>query len=67
MNRIRHLAIPTVGSNRIAIDHHKRIVDAIVGGDARAAREAMREHIHSPMDFLDAIRREHPDYFEPEN
>jgi GntR family transcriptional regulator, rspAB operon transcriptional repressor len=64
MNRIRHLAIPTVGSNRIAIDHHRRIVDAIVSGDARAAREAMREHIHSPMDFLDAIRRAHPDYFE---
>jgi GntR family transcriptional regulator, rspAB operon transcriptional repressor len=65
MNRIRHLAIPTVGSNRIAIDHHRKIVDAIVGGNARAAGEAMRLHIHSPMDFLDAIEREHPEYFVP--
>jgi DNA-binding GntR family transcriptional regulator len=64
MNRIRHLAIPTVGSPRIAIDDHRRIVDAIVAGEARAAREAMRLHIHSPMAFLDAIRRQHPEYFE---
>jgi DNA-binding GntR family transcriptional regulator len=65
MNRIRHLAIPTVGSPRIAINDHRRIVDAIVAGDTRAAREAMRAHIHSPLAFLDAIRKEHPDYFEP--
>lgn len=64
MNRIRHLAIPAVGSPRIAIDHHRRIVDAIIAGDARAAREAMHAHIHSPLDFLDAIRRKHPGYFD---
>jgi DNA-binding GntR family transcriptional regulator len=63
MNRVRHLAIP-VGSPRVAIDHHKHIVDAIIAGDARGAREAMRVHIHSPLDFLDAIRREHPEFFE---
>jgi DNA-binding GntR family transcriptional regulator len=66
MNRIRHLAIPAVGSHRIAIDHHRVIVDAIVEGDARAAAEAMRVHIHSPLDFLDAIHEAHPDYFEPD-
>ena len=65
MNRIRHLAIPAVGSHRIAIDHHRAIVDAIIEGDARAAAEAMRVHIHSPLDFLDAIHESHPDYFEP--
>jgi DNA-binding GntR family transcriptional regulator len=64
MNRIRHLAIPTVGSHRIAVDHHKVIVDAIVAGDAKAAREAMRVHIHSPMTFLDAIQQRYPEYFE---
>jgi DNA-binding GntR family transcriptional regulator len=64
MNRIRHLAIPAVGSHRIAIDHHRDIVDAIVSGDAEKAREAMRMHIHSPLDFLDAIQAEHPEYFE---
>jgi DNA-binding GntR family transcriptional regulator len=65
MNRIRHLAIPAVGSHRVAIDHHRVIVDAIVAGDAATAREAMRVHIHSPMVFLDAIHENHPDYFEP--
>lgn len=65
MNRIRHLAIPTVGSHRIAVDHHRQIVDAIVSGDAKAASEAMRVHIHSPLSFLDAIQERFPDYFEP--
>lgn len=64
MNRIRHLAIPTVGSHRIAIDHHREIVDAIVEGQANKAAEAMRVHIHSPLAFLDAIRLAHPEYFE---
>jgi DNA-binding GntR family transcriptional regulator len=65
MNRIRHLAIPTVGSHRIAIDHHRVIVDAIQAADAKAAAEAMRVHIHSPLSFLDAIAQQHPEYFEP--
>jgi len=63
MNRIRHLAIPSVGSHRIAVDHHRAIVAALVEGDAEGAREAMRVHIHSPLDFLDEIDREHPEYF----
>jgi DNA-binding GntR family transcriptional regulator len=62
MNRIRHLAIP-VGSPRVAVDHHRLIVDAIVGGRPKAAAEAMRVHIHSPLEYLDAIRAAHPDYF----
>jgi DNA-binding GntR family transcriptional regulator len=64
MNRIRHLAIPAVGSHHIAIDHHRVIVDAILDGQARRAGEAMRVHIHSPLGFVDAIHREHPEYFE---
>jgi GntR family transcriptional regulator, rspAB operon transcriptional repressor len=65
MNRIRHLAIPTVGSNRIAIDHHRLIVDAILSGEARKASEAMRVHVHSPLIFLEAILEQHPEYFTP--
>ncbi|WP_418314718.1 GntR family transcriptional regulator [Piscinibacter sakaiensis] len=66
MNRIRHLAIPAVGSNRIAIDHHRLVVDAIIAGDAGAASQRMREHVQSPLAFLQEIRRRHPDYFEDE-
>jgi DNA-binding GntR family transcriptional regulator len=64
MNRIRHLAIPVVGSNRIAIDHHRLIVQAILDGDGGAASEAMRVHIQSPLIFLDAILERCPQYFE---
>jgi GntR family transcriptional regulator, rspAB operon transcriptional repressor len=64
VNRIRHLAIPAVGSPRIAIDHHRVILDAIGDGDAKAASRAMRLHIHSPLEFLEAIHRAHPEYFE---
>jgi DNA-binding GntR family transcriptional regulator len=64
MNRIRHLAIPAVGSHRIAVDHHRVIVDAILAGDAGTAAESMRVHIHSPLSFLDAIAQRHPEYFE---
>lgn len=65
MNRIRHLAIPAVGSHRIALDQHRAIVSAIVEGDSRAAVAAMREHVHAPLAFLDAIWAKHPEYFEP--
>jgi DNA-binding GntR family transcriptional regulator len=64
MNRIRHLAIPEVGSNRIALDQHREISSAVVAGDRVAARKAMRVHIHSPLVFLDAIHARHPEYFE---
>lgn len=63
MNRIRHLAIPAVGSNNISIDQHKVIVDAIVAGDGAAAAEAMRLHIQSPLAFVDAIEQQFPGYF----
>jgi GntR family transcriptional regulator, rspAB operon transcriptional repressor len=64
MNRVRHLAIKAVGSHHIAINQHQLIVDAIVQGNASSAREHMREHIRSPLGFLDAIAQHHPEYIE---
>ena len=64
MNRIRHLAIAAVGSHHIAVNQHQRIVDAITQGRAEQAREFMREHIRSPLNFLDAIAKNHPEYIE---
>jgi DNA-binding GntR family transcriptional regulator len=63
MNRIRHLAIPELGSNQTAIDQHREVVDAIVQGDAEQAREAMRRHIRAPLGYLDALYRRLPQYF----
>jgi DNA-binding GntR family transcriptional regulator len=62
MNRVRHLAISAAGSHRIAINQHQLIVKAITAGDAASAREHMREHIRSPLGFLDAIALHHPEY-----
>jgi DNA-binding GntR family transcriptional regulator len=63
MNRIRHLAIPGLGSNKIAVDQHTQLVRAIVQGDAATAVEAMRAHIQSPMMYLEQIHRQSPMYF----
>lgn len=66
MNRIRHIAIPELGGNRIAIDQHRKLVRAIVAGDGIGARDAMRAHIRAPMDFVDAICERYPEYFASE-
>lgn len=63
MNRIRHIAIPELGGNRIAIDQHRKVVRAIVAGDGAKARDAMRTHIRSPLDFVDTICARYPEYF----
>lgn len=64
MNRIRHLAIPELGSNKIAIDQHRQVVRAIIRGDGAKASELMRVHIQSPLGFLDAIQARCPYYFD---
>jgi GntR family transcriptional regulator, rspAB operon transcriptional repressor len=62
MNRIRHLAITSANSPPIAVDQHRVIVQAILDGDAAAARSAMQEHIRLPLRFLESIAGQHPDY-----
>lgn len=63
MNRIRHLAIPELGGNRIAIEQHRQVVRAIVAGNPEKARESMLLHIRSPLRFVDAISERYPEYF----
>ena len=63
MNRIRHIAIPELGGNRIAIDQHREVVNAILAGDSARASEQMRVHIRSPLRFVDAIEARYPGYF----
>lgn len=63
MNRIRHIAIPALGGNRIAIDQHRGVVQAIVDGDSAEASTQMRLHIRSPLQFVDAIAQRYPEYF----
>ena len=63
MNRIRHLAIPEIGSHQIALQEHRQLVRAIVRGDPAKAVELMRKHIRSPLNFLEQIARNAPDLF----
>lgn len=63
MNRIRHLAIPEVGSHTIALKEHRSLVRAIIEGDGAAAVERMRHHIRSPLRYLDQIEQNTPELF----
>jgi len=63
MNRIRHLAIPGLGSNTIAVDQHTQLVHAIVEGDKALAVQLMQAHIQSPLHYLAQIRTQSPHYF----
>lgn len=63
MNRIRHIAIPELGGNRIAISQHQTVIDAILAGDSAKAAEQMLLHIRSPLRFVDAISERYPAYF----
>jgi DNA-binding GntR family transcriptional regulator len=65
MNRIRHIAIPELGGNRIAIDQHRELVRAIVAGDGAKAQQKMLLHIRLPLLFVDAICERYPEYFTP--
>ncbi len=64
MNRIRHLAIAAVGSHHISIHQHQHIVDAIVKNQTDHVGDLMREHIRSPLLFLDVIAKNNPEYIE---
>ena len=63
MNRIRHIAIPELGGNRIAIEQHRQVVKAIIEGDSAGAHQQMLLHIRSPLRFVDAISERYPEYF----
>ena len=43
--RRANLAVPSADSQTVV--HHRRILDAVVGGDAEAAAEAMRVHLEN--------------------
>lgn len=64
MNRIRHLAIPELSSTPLALDQHRRVVEAILRGDADEAVAAMRVHIQAPLLYLEKIEERLPHYFQ---
>jgi len=62
VDRLRLLHLPSAGKERNIIRDHRRIVEAIAGGDPIAAQAAVREHLSGTLAQVDTIRRSHPDY-----
>ncbi|QUS36227.1 GntR family transcriptional regulator [Falsirhodobacter algicola] len=63
MDRVRQLSTEQLALGKL-IDHHTAIVDAIRGGDAEAAGQAMRLHLREILNDLPIIRQARPDLFE---
>jgi len=62
VDRLRLLHLPSAGKERAIVRDHRRIVEAIAGGDADAAQASLREHLSGTLSKVDEIRRSHPEY-----
>lgn len=62
VDRLRLLHLPSGGKARAIVRDHRRIVEAIAGGDPEAAQASLREHLSGTLAQVDEIRRSHPDY-----
>lgn len=62
VDRLRLLHLPSAGKERQILRDHRRIVEAIAGGDGQEAQAAVREHLSGTLAQIDTIRRSHPDY-----
>jgi DNA-binding GntR family transcriptional regulator len=64
LNRVRRLSLPQPRYLGEMVAEHRLVVRAVERGDADAAEEALRHHLRMVVSGLDALRQEHPDYFE---
>ncbi len=62
IDRLRRLNLPQVGKAQSVVADHQRILQALVAGDAEAAREALREHLSGTLAFIEDVRVCNPDY-----
>jgi GntR family transcriptional regulator, rspAB operon transcriptional repressor len=65
LERTRRLTMSTRGQLCASLDEHTAIADAIVGGDARAAREAMKHHLSTTGARLETLAKQQPALFSP--
>lgn len=64
IDRLRRLHLPQEGKIREILASHGAIVDAIEAGSVQAAEEALRDHLSRSVQFVDALRETHRQYFE---
>jgi GntR family transcriptional regulator, rspAB operon transcriptional repressor len=63
IDRLRRLHLPVAGKMRQIVEDHTAIVDAIEAGKPGEAQEALRSHLSRSLQFVDALRESHPQYF----
>lgn len=63
LDRARRLTLPALGRMDQVIAEHAAIRDAVVAGDAAAARRAMTVHLGVVVPDVARLRDTHPDYF----
>lgn len=63
VDRCRRLTLPVPGRMARVIHEHKRILAAIIEGDAAGAGRALTLHLEAVLPDLEELRRSNPDYF----
>jgi len=63
MERVRQLHLPHAGKIADILSRHKAIVDTIEAGNPEAAMRAARDHLSRTVLQVEALKKEHPDYF----
>ncbi|MBU6497307.1 MAG: GntR family transcriptional regulator [Rhodospirillales bacterium] len=63
IDRLRRLNLPVEGKMRDIVRDHHAIVDAIAAGRPARAQDALRDHLSRSLDFVDSLRKAHPEYF----
>lgn len=64
LSRLRRIASLELKGSEDALEHHMRIVDAVVRGAEGEAVELLRSHILQVQGFIDRIAEIHPQYIE---
>ena len=65
LERTRRMTMSARGQLRASLNEHAAIADAIEGGDACAAREAMKHHLSTTGARLETLAKQQPNLFSP--
>lgn len=64
LDRARYVGMSAARSVKDYVDDHERVVDALVSGNADAAAAALRSHLRSVFEDLEAVRTASPELFD---
>lgn len=64
LDRVRCLSLETPSWSDMILGQHRDIADRVGNGDARGAEAAMRRHLRTVFDAIDAIAKAHVDAFD---